>query len=280
MYPTWLRKLLFYFDLWGFCTQFKPHPKQQKIDFFILFVHIVLALISTILIFTYLTRPIDDTLGTLNDTLKFTVLLVSYWLSIFELYFNKKILQNYWKLFEFMDHRFSSHQQFLLGNYLFKMKIYFVVSMSANCVYFQRLISNSGIKFLYFWISYVFVVLFYQNRSFYYLFFLEIVSYELNQIDREINQILSDCDNLNNKFIRKKRIFIEEFCHNRFKWIRNYYQSIYDLNGIINKIFGWSNVVTILLSFHLVLADVNWFYWKLLNKYEFSILGNRSFLLV
>lgn len=274
MYPTWLGNLLFYFDIWGLCTQFKRCPNQQKIDSIILVLHVVLASTSSIFILKYITRPVDDTLGTLNDALKFSVLLTSYWLTIFELYFNRKVLQKYWKIFDIVDQHFCSHRQFLLGNYLIKMKIYFAGTTMAYIIYLHRLVTNSGDRFLCFWISYVFVVSAYQHRSFYYLFFLETVLHELEFIDQEVGEMSYDCDNLNSKFLRIRNDFREAFFRQRFKWIRKYYQAIYDMSGTINNNFGWSNVSTILLSFHLVLADVNWFYWKLLNKFEFSILGN------
>lgn len=105
---------------------------------------------------------------------------------------------------------------------------------------------------------------------------METVSYELESIDRELTEMLFYCDGLNSKLVRKKKLFLDKFHRDRFKWIRDYYAIIYEMNETINAVFGWSNVAAILLSFHLVLADVNWFYWKLLNKYEFSILGKLS----
>lgn len=274
MYPRWMQNLLLYFDFCGFCTQFRQGPNQQKIDFSILIVHVILATITTFFISLYLRRPVADTLGNLNDTLKFFVLVLGYWLSIFELYFKQKTQQQFWHLLRNIDRKFSSHQSFSFSKFLFKMRIYFAITTFAYFVYLHRLISNSGDRFLDFWFSYIFVVLAYQNRSFYYLFFLEIIKYELNLIYRELGEIL--CERQNGKFkdVWKKKCFIKKFCRIRFKWIREFYQSIYDMNGTINTVFGWSNVAVILLSFHLVLADINWFYWKLLNKYQFNILGN------
>lgn len=270
-----MRSLLLYFNLLGFFTRIKRYPHQRQMDILILVVHSVVASFATYFIWLYLTRPVKDTLGTFNDILKFAVLLNSYYLSIFELYFNRHIQQHFWTLFTCVDQHFCSHQRFYLRNYLFQMKIYFAAAILSYIIYFNRLFANSRDKFLDFWFVYTYVVLIYQNRSFYYMFFMEVISYELQIIDRELNEMLFYCGRFHSGYKKTKKIFLEKFHRNRFKWIRQYYATIYEMNCTINEVFGWSNVAAILLSFHLILADINWFYWKLLNKYEFSILGNE-----
>lgn len=151
------------------------------------------------------------------------------------------------------------------------MKIYFAVSGLAYGLFLERLISESGSKYLYFWCSYIIIVLAYQTLSFYYLFYLEFIHHELCSIDFEIRQLLVDCNAKN--WIKTKQ-FIKRFHCTRLKWIRGYYGLIYNLSETMNSVFGWSNVVTLLLSFEFVLTEINWFYWKLLNKYELRVMGN------
>lgn len=76
------------------------------------------------------------------------------------------------------------------------------------------------------------------------------------------------------KSVWKEKDFMKQFCRILFKWIREFYQSIHDMNNAYNTVCDRSNVVIILLSFHPMLVDINWVYWKLLNKYQFTILGN------
>lgn len=276
MYPSWMRNLLLYFDLWGFCSQFKRSPYQQKIDLLILVFHVISGTVTSYSISLYLQRGSADTLGNLNDILKFSVLMLGFWFSIFELYFKQKTQQKFWNLLEHIDRKFSSHEQFSISKFLFKIRLYFGVTAISYFIFLHRLIANSGDMYLDFWFSYIFVVLAYQNRSFYYLFYLEIMKYELNLIYREVGEILCDRHSGKLKDVWKKKGFMKQFCRIRFKWIREFYETIYEMNNTINTIFGYSNVAVILLSFHLVLADINWFYWKLLNRYQFSILGKIS----
>lgn len=266
MYPRWMLNLLFYFDLWGFCTQIKRSPNQLKFDRSMLTLHIIFASISTLLISKYLSRPGDDKLGMVNDIMKFTVLLLVYWLSIFELYSKRRIQRQFWCIVHYIDKRFCSLQRFNLGYYPMKIEIYFTLTIFIHSIFFKQLLSSTRIKFLYFWITYILIVWIYQNRAFYYLFYLEWIKNELKIVNHEAHEIVATYQ----KKILIKRLRI--FQRNRFKWLRQYYGSTYDLSDALNIIFGWSNVVTILVSVHLILADLNWFYWKNYNKHNPSII--------
>lgn len=276
MHPKWMRNLFLYFSLLGFFPQFKRHPNQEKIDMLIFAIHLIGISIATFFIWMYLTRPVDDTLGTVNDVLKFTVLVGSYFLSIFELYAKRNIQKRFWILFRFIDQHLCNHERFSMAKYLSKMIIYFAVAILCYLVYFQSAVWSANDKYSNFWLSYIYAVLIYQNRLFYYMFFMETVSCELKLIDRELTEMLFYCNSLNSKRVHTKNMFLDKFHRIRFKWIRDYYAIIHQMNGTINSVFGWSNVAAILLSFHLLLTEINWFYWKLLNKYEFSIIRNLS----
>lgn len=277
MYPIWMNNLLLCFDLWGFSTQFRTSRNQRKLDLLILTTHTILASIATSRITIYLLRPVNDQLGTFNDILKFSALIFLYWISLIELYFKRKIQRKFWECVCHIDQHLCSHQQIKLTSYLNRIKIYFLLSALAYLLYLERLLNNTGSKFLIFWLSYIFMCLVFQIRSFYYLFFLDFIKHELKMIDLELAVMLNDCRNVQPKRFRKKHMFLIKFHRKRFKWIRQYYDMIYNLCRIVNNVFGWSNVIAILLIFHLILTDINWFYWKLLNKYQFNIHGNRFY---
>lgn len=69
--------------------------------------------------------------------------------------------------------------------------------------------------------------------------------------------------------------FLKKFHQNRFKWTRNYFESIYDLCSTTNSIFSWANVANVLLPFLIFLSDTNWFYWKIYNKYPVDAYGKN-----
>lgn len=110
----------------------------------------------------------------------------------------------------------------------------------------------------------------YQSRSFYYIFYLEWIKQELNRICHEAHEIMNTYES---NILKLNDGFIQKFHRNRFKWLRQYYGSTYDLYDAINYIFGWSNTATVLVSVHLILTDSNFIYWKLINKQDPNIIG-------
>lgn len=224
IYPRWMLNLLFYFDLWGFCTQFKRSPKQRNFHRLILATHTIVASVATSLIAKYMQRLDGDlSLRAVNDVLKFTVLLLVYWLSIFELYSKRYTQRKFWYIVHYIDKRFCSLQRFDLGKYPSKLQIYFLLSLFVYCIDFKQLFS---VEFVSFWLCYLFVVWIYQNRSFYYLFYLEWIKQELKHVVHEANEIVYIYQT---STFQTKNYAMEQFHRNRFKWLRQYFGSIYDL---------------------------------------------------
>lgn len=274
MYPKWLNRLFLLFNLWGLSTRFPKYSNQSKFHFIIFILHIILASLATIFIAFYLIRPDDDKIARLNDYLKFSVLIFVSWLSLIELY-SKQKLQNIFREYVFLiDQRFCSHKQYKLKNYLNKLKIYFIFAAVSYAYYLYRLVHRSGTKFILFWFSYSFMLIFFKIRSFYYVFYLEFIKNELKIIDHEVTAMLNDCNVVQLNCVNRKRRFVVKFYRNRFNWIRQYYGLVYDMCCTVNTLFSWSNIVVILFTFHLILIDINWVYWKLLNKFQFYMNGN------
>lgn len=113
-------------------------------------------------------------------------------------------------------------------------------------------------------------MMFHRKYMFYYLFFLEFIKHQLKMIDYETNVMMDIGRKSNLKAGITSRIFLRK----RLKWIRNYFDATYDLCDATNEIFGWSNAVAICISFSHIVADIFWFYWKILNKYNIDAIGN------
>lgn len=272
MYPKWMNRLFLFFDLWGLSTKFTKCTNQLKFNLIIFISHIILASLATINIIFYLIRLDDDKIAQLNDFLKFSVLFVVYWLSMIELHCKQNVQRMFWQYVYFIDRHFCSHNQYKLTNYLNKMKIYFIFVTIAYILFLCRLINDKGS--VVFWFSYSFMLIFFKIRSFYYVFYLEFIKNELRIIDHEVVALLNDCNVAQTNSMNQKCRFAAKFYRSRFKWIRQYYGLVCDLCRTVNTMFDWSNIVVILFTFHLILIDVNWAYWKLLNKYQFNINGN------
>lgn len=269
VYSSSFAKFLFYFDLWGSMSQFNKSANQSHSSFLIFSLHILLASISSVIIIEYLLRPTGDELGTANDTFKFIAFVLTYWLSIFELYLKRRTQNGIWELMSHIDRQLCSHHNFILAKYNIKFAAYSIAVILINLSYLHRILSAHQVNYVHFWTVYVLMELMLQHRSFYYLFYLELIAYELQIIQNELDKI-NECTNHPDEFIQK-------FHRNRFKWVRQYYDSIHELCTIIHNVFSWSHVAVLLLPFHTILLDINWMYWKVFNGYQLRFSGKRCF---
>lgn len=268
MYSLWLVNLTFFFDLWGLCTEFKDSPRQLSFDRIIFVLHILLAIVFTVLTFVFLKRPVQDYLGIFNDSVKLNSMLLVYWLSILESYSTRRTLKKFWIIVQQIDQQFCSHQFLCFKSYFVKMITYFIFLIMFLLNYVWKISPNSDLH--YFWFCFTSYQIYFNVRLFYYLFFLEFIKHELKAINQEVSAMLA-C--LKRNKLRNAKDFIRIFHRNRFKWFRQYYGCVYELSNIINSVCGVINCAAIPLPFLLLLTDVNWFYWKILNMYDVDIIG-------
>lgn len=275
MYPKWMRVLLVFFDCWGFSTQFFRSSNHQNIYRLIFFMHMIMASISTLVMTQFFTRPtfLLDRLGAINETLKLISILLVYWISTIELFFKQKTQKRFWNIVENIDKQFCCHQNIYFKSLILKLIIYNIFGLLLFINYLVRIIikqRNDVQSFwIVFWLCYSFIGILRENQIFYYLFSVEYIKTELSVINREVSEMCKNGSLLSVKF------FVKTFHHNRVKWFRKFYASIYDLYEVINTVFGWSNCAAILISFHLMLADFNWNYWKIFNKFKVDKIGNH-----
>lgn len=261
MHPQCPRKLLVFFNLCGYHTRFEYFTLQPKCIFLIFALHIIYASIITYVLYVYLNDKlaiVDDKLVISNDVLKLGVLILDYWSSVIESYTKLNIQNKFWDCVAEIDQKFGDGG-FNFSNFKIQFRLYFGLKILLDGVYFKRVIFRNGGRFLYFWFIYVSLTMIFTIRSFYYLFHLEFIKHELQVIVFKSSEMSSD---------RKNR--------NQPKWIRHYYDLVCDMSDTINTLFAWSNTVTIILPFHVILVDLNWFYWKQLQKYHFNSLGEIS----
>lgn len=258
MIPKCITFLMNVFDFCGFCTQQKPSKRYQRLISIIFVLHIILAIVNTLIFIEYLNNQTIDTLGQINDAAKFSFQLSVYWFSIWEMYSKRELQKLFFDCFRRIDIHFNDHQSFQLCSYRLKFLAHQLLGGFVRLISLRRVIGCGRIT-LGFWCSYVFILIFIQNRIFYFLFYLEFIKYQLNTIlsftkrMSELSQITECCN------------FKAEYTTG-LKWIREYYQLVYDISLNMNKVFGWSNLVTISFLFVICLADCNWFYWKWYNR--------------
>lgn len=144
----------------------------------------------------------------------------------------------------------------------------------SHLFYLRYVILFAGPDYYHLWLSDIFLLSMYQHRIFYYLFYLDLLRNELKTIVNKVKKMVRSLKIP--KIYRKKKTF-KKFEQNRLKWIREYYKLIYEMNECLNSVLGWSNLVTILFSFALILTDLNRYYWIWYNKEHIFVFGNFSF---
>lgn len=263
MCPKWMSNLQLYFDIFGFCTHFNGIRNQSTVYRIIFIIHVILATVSSLIILSFLRRPIPDKLGAFNDSLKLCLTPVVYWLSIFELYSKQQTQKKFWNIIQQIERKFHAHHKLRFKAYVLIISMYSIFYVLMYFNYLLRIFTDKKSVFMLFWSCFTFVGLFRTNQFFYYLLCMEFVKNELEMIKFDVDEILHN----------KVKNCSRTFDRHHFKSIRQFYDSIYDLKEIVNSVFGWSNVVAIIVSFQLLLAEINWFYWRIFNKFNSDVIG-------
>lgn len=263
MFPRWLNRLMWYFDLSGLSSEFHTTSTYQKVIRFAITFQFLLGIIVTALLIVYLRRPINDPLGTLNDVIKHGGNTVVYWLALIELSTKQSIRRRFWKIFNKIDSQFCCHRDFILRNYLIKFYLCMFAFLIAFIFYLNGIVSHTGTRILYFWFTHFILSILFLNRVFYYLFYMELIKYELCNIERETKEMAKS----------KKKFFMNDFEKKRFLWIREYFQSVYQMCNYLNKFLTYSNAATIIFSFQFIVTDILWIYWKIYNKHHIQPFG-------
>lgn len=267
MYPKWMTILLRYFDCWGFCTEYSPSNSYKNFIRFSFVIHLILGFITNFIHFQQFMKPeIKDILGTINNVLKFSGYQIFYWFSTIEAFIKHGQQRQFWTFFRRIDKHFCSHRKFTLYNYLIKFGTFVLIFFITHLPFTLDMFIIHNFRF---WFSYMLLVEVFQNRMFYYLFYLEICSHELKMIERETKQISGIYrSNCNSKF--------KQFELNRLKWIRDYYLLIYELSSTVNSVFEWSSVVSIIFSFQIISFSINEIYWRWLNQQKIDTLIGKQ----
>lgn len=271
MYPKWIFYFSRYFDLLGFCTgvsaKSSQHPKSVH---FIFMFHIVQITILTVQAIEFLTRAGssgNNKLGTINDDLKNITTLLIYWSSIFELYLKRDTQKEFWRRFNEIDEHYCSHRRFFLRDFVFHTIFRNLIVAAVLTEYSVRVVFTKyfNVIFVEFWVVFIVLTMFSLNRLFYYLFYIELILYELKMIEREVNEVVRV-----NRMKLKSRLEVHKFTkfhRMRFEWIRQYYQLMWEMTLYVNEVFAWSNLPTILLPFQYILGDANWTIWRFHNSF-------------
>lgn len=181
----------------------------------------------------------------ISDISEFFFALITQWIVIIEAYIQRKAQRTFWQVFVCIVQKYHQNKNLQLRNYVLK----FVESTMFIILFFiynLTILDKSETSW-----TFVLIILLNRQRIFYYLFYLELIQFELENVASEAKRLMKTSK------IRHKR---KQFKSHRFKYLRLYYQTIVELLNHINPIFGWSIFVTILCNLSVFVGDVNWLY--------------------
>lgn len=259
MLSEWDIFLLKCFDICGFFPVIHTFCSVRSIFKYLL--HILWAIILTISMTTYLKQPevIDDVLPyTVNIVIQYTCILFTYWVIIIESSTKCEIQQQFWQIYECMNHRRRAQKPSHFSVYSIKLMEFFIVIVPVQVcflIFWMIFVGN----FFFFRLAYLYSITVNQCRVFNYLFYVNVVKCELDSMENDLQDIT---ELINSPIIQPVRStdqtidFIDT--KNRLNGIYGYYQQIYELSDYINRIFEWSHFITVLFCFQLLLSDGNW----------------------
>lgn len=262
MLPASIFKILHIFDVFGFnsgLTKFSLNPHLAQ---FIYIVHISMALLATLFIYSIIEfLSSKDFIEAISELLQYLSVLITYWLIIYDAYVMRQVNKKFWNKLKWIDGHIYCQSNLCFRNFIIKFVEFFPIKICTVIITIAYNIDNFKIDFMY---NFLFKI--FEIRLFYYLFCLEIIIFQLEQIEIEIKNVSSviNVPKLHSLKIRKS---IYTFELNRLKWVRNYVFNIHEMIVDLNRIFGWSHVATILSSFYLLLSQLNWSY---VHFHEFS----------
>lgn len=270
----WMALVLRYFDFCGFCSEFNTQKRQRNYATFILILHCIIGIFATFSIVQYLRLWAEDQLGTLIDIVRLFGVLFVYLSSMIELYSKRRYQKEFWKIYQNIDMEFCRQHSRIPRNYLWTLL--YIPTASMFYVIHYAYVAIAKQNYYFYGFTYSFIILMYQNRVFYYLLYLKIVETELQIIGQEVNEFHNVFQMKNNYKLAKGNYLLRKFNVDRLKWIREYYQNVHGLCECINETFGWSNFLTIINSFTIIITHINWIYWRYFNAIGFFFVKGKK----
>lgn len=258
MLPIWLAWFLKSFEILGFGTEFPLESKsKQKRCLIILFLHCLIASLLVLIAFRITKQPTDDLLVTVNELIKFFSSLICYWLTLIEAFVKRATQRKFWETLKKIDDCHCLHDRFLVESYMFKYAEFLIVVTLVRVLLLditELNIDDVDLAVLAFTYAYFIIVEICLCRVFYFLFFVELVTYELQMIENEVREMVK-VSATDHPWMFLKNIDFTRFDQNRYKWVREYYHLVYELTECINESFGWSQISSVLFCFNILTTD-------------------------
>lgn len=277
MFTKWIVILLKFFNFCGFHTEFSDSASHKKLGKRLFLIHIIWAIAMTYFAVAFTSQALYKETAipyVINLLLQLFNGILTHWLIIVESYKQRSVQRKFWQIYEHIKHHNKYCKRPALRFYSISFVHYCVVVIGIQLFflsYYLQYVANNW----YFRLSYLVTQMSYHYRVFYYIFFLELIKFELKIIKNELKDI-AVLTNFHSSFIRRANQRTKQHrryscctsavnCvnENNLKRINAYCQLVNELSRCLNQVFGLSHFATILYCFHMPLTDANWALWEL-----------------
>lgn len=265
MSPKWLTILLKYFSFWGFhCVPSVKFGGSTASSLIFVF-HIVFCSWCSFVVLRAFAeqQAIMEFLDALNFFLNFITFAASYWLIIFDSYTNQTDQNKFWKIYSKIQEEYGHKFDMKKWDYFVPS---IVLLIGSSSIYTLVLIRENitGVATIMMNIAFLYI---FDHRLFFYLLHLKAIAFQLWKIDNQLKEMMNTNPLLNGDSERMHSI---QFLHdrNQFKWIRRYYEMIYQMCESVNTIFGWSHLALVMLNFHTSVTFLSFIYRLIYGKFD------------
>lgn len=236
-------RFLNFFDTIGFNSGSSKLSNYPKLIKFIVFVEVVIGITIIILKFQFLQKlySLYGLLPTINEGCMYSASLYTYLLIVFDSINSRRAHRNFWRLLVQIDEQYCTRLNLRFRIYTLKMAEFVFV---VNLLGLLSIYDVRSTQTLFTYILFMVLTRWFHFRVFYYLFCLEIVHFQMTNIEQELIRLQSQ----------------QWSDSHRLKRIREHLSLVHRMTCNLNEIFGWSNVAVILSCFYYLLNTVNWIF--------------------
>lgn len=275
MLPKWIKHTLKYYSFYNFYLAPSTTILGKSFKYFVLLIHVILSAWCTFNAFDMFAevQSIMAHLDTLNLFGYYLSGSLTYWLIIFDSYSMQKTQNEFWRSYVQINKQLRPQRNDRKRIYLITL----IMLPVMDILFFAFAITHERTTQPADKIMHVFFLDLFAHRACFYLLFIKVIELQLQNISTELENMLKLAkfvDEQPNNACQK----FNQFMENRFKWIMNYYKTIYEMSQNVNEIFGFSHLSLILLNCFCIFAFINFMYRRIMRKLnEFDYGSNQFF---
>lgn len=243
MLSNQLTYMLNFFDACGYNTGSSMLSSHIKTIISINFVQICLCILFAsykvrfVFIFYHSLRWIVF----LNEIFQYFVALNTYLSIVCDSLIQRRKHKLFWEFVKSTNKTFAQQNvECHFRNFILKLAAFISLTILCTIIFM-----TNDFPFDSFYIVYNFLVKLCQLRVFYSIFCYDVLHFQLKMLHNQLKTIKNELNGTPQA--------------NGITTVRRSYRYIYEMKNLLNEIFGWSQVTTVLFCFYFLLTDLNWF---------------------